>query len=81
MRLERITHGHRLREKLILGIIRLASGHPATDVVRTVYYRKELFGQPLLELTQKLMRGSSEWTVWERELFAAFISRINQCEF
>jgi hypothetical protein len=27
------------------------------------------------------MRGPSEWTVGERELFAAFTSRLNQCPF
>jgi len=27
------------------------------------------------------MRGPSEWTVGERELFAAFVSRLNQCQF
>jgi len=27
------------------------------------------------------MRGPSAWTVGERELFAAFVSRLNQCLF
>jgi hypothetical protein len=27
------------------------------------------------------MRGPSEWRVGERELFAAFTSRLNQCPF
>jgi hypothetical protein len=27
------------------------------------------------------MRGTSDWAVWERELFAAFTSRLNQCVF
>ena len=31
--------------------------------------------------THALMRGPSEWTVGERELFAAFVSRVNQCPF
>jgi len=27
------------------------------------------------------MRGPSMWSVGERELFAAFVSRLNQCVF
>jgi hypothetical protein len=27
------------------------------------------------------MRGPSDWTVAERELFAAFTSKLNQCVF
>jgi hypothetical protein len=27
------------------------------------------------------MRGPSQWSVGERELFAAFTSRLNQCLF
>ena len=35
------------------------------------------FGQAV----QGAMRGPSEWTVGERELFAAFTSRMNKCMF
>jgi len=28
-----------------------------------------------------VMRGPSPWSVGERELFAAFVSRLNQCVF
>jgi hypothetical protein len=50
-------------------------------VVRTLFYRKEFFGQPFTELTQQVMRGPSPWSVGERETFAAFVSRLNQCVF
>jgi hypothetical protein len=46
-----------------------------------VFYRKEFFGLPMNALSQTVMRGPSHWSVWERELFAAFVSRINQCVF
>ena len=80
MRLKRVHSGHHLGEKMVLGVMRLMMGH-APGVVRTIFYRKEFFGRPFSELTQQVMRGPSEWTVGERELFAAFVSRLNQCVF
>jgi hypothetical protein len=50
-------------------------------VLKTILYRPEFFGRPISELTQRVMRGPSEWSVGERELFAAFVSRLNQCHF
>ena len=80
MRLETVHSGHRLGDKLMLGVMRLMMGH-APGVVRTLLYRKQFFGRPFSELTQQVMRGPSEWTVGERETFAAFVSRLNQCVF
>jgi hypothetical protein len=80
MRLRKVHTGHRFREKMILGIMRVVAGH-APGVVRTLFYRKEFFGQPFSELTQQVMRGPSPWSVGEREVFAAFVSRLNQCVF
>jgi hypothetical protein len=51
------------------------------DVVRTMRYRSELFGRPFSAALQQVMRGPSDWTPGERELFAAFVSRQNQCVF
>jgi hypothetical protein len=81
MRLKRVEHGHRLRQKLILGIIRLTQGRRAPDIVRTIFYRPEFLGRPISQWTQAVMRGPSEWSVAERELFAAFTSKLNQCVF
>ena len=80
MRLQRVHRGHGLRDKALLGLMRLVMGH-APGVVRTLLYRKEYFGRPFSELTQQVMRGPSAWTVGEREIFAAFVSRLNQCVF
>ena len=54
---------------------------PVPDVTRTVSYRPELFGKHFLACVQEVMRGPSNWSVGERELFAAFISRKNRCPF
>ena len=81
MRLERVTHGHRLKEKLILTMIRVVQGRRAPDIVRTLFYRPEFLGRPISAWTQAVMRGPSEWGIAERELFAAFTSKLNQCVF
>ena len=80
MRLDKVHRGHRLPDKLMLGMMRMMMGH-APGVVRTLRYRKEYFGAKFSELTHQVMRGPSPWSVGERELFAAFVSRLNQCVF
>jgi hypothetical protein len=80
MRLKKVHQGHRLPDKVMLAVMNLIVGH-APGVVRTLRYRREFFGHPISELTQQVMRGPSEWTVGERETFAAFVSRLNQCVF
>lgn len=81
MRLKNIERGESLSHRLLFFVVRVASGHPMPDVVRTVLYRRQWFGKHINQLTQAVMRGPSEWPVGERELFAAFVSRINQCPF
>lgn len=81
MRLARVAHRHRLKEKLKLGLIRVLSGRRVPDVVKTILYRPELWGRPMCEWTQAVLRGPSQWSVGERELFAAFTSKLNQCVF
>ncbi len=54
---------------------------PVSDVVRTVSYRSELFGQYFIEGLHELLRGPSGWSVGERELFASFVSRKNACQY
>ena len=50
-------------------------------VLKTIHYRPELFGRPFSAALDTAMRGPSEWTAAERELFAAFVSSLNQCPF
>jgi hypothetical protein len=52
-----------------------------SDISLALRYRPGLFGRPFSELLQGVMKGPSEWTEAERELFAAFVSAQNQCPF
>jgi hypothetical protein len=81
MRLRNVERGDGIGSKLLFGLIRLVSGFRAPDVVRTLRYHRSVFGDPHSRHTQAVMRGPSDWTVGERELFAAFVSRLNQCVF
>ena len=81
MRLARLDTGHTLATKALFVMIRVMSKHPVPDVVKTLRYRPEFFGQPMGEVFQEVMRGSSEWSIADRELMAAYVSKTNECEF
>ena len=80
MRLPVVDHGHALADKARLTMMKLVVGE-APDVLKTLLYRADFAGNALSRLTQDVMRGPSDWTVGERELMAAFVSRLNQCLF
>lgn len=81
MRLQAIDENQTLGNRVKLRLIGLLSGRRAPDVLRTIWYRPELFGKAFSELLDPAMRGDSRWSAGERELFAAFTSRLNQCPF
>jgi len=81
MRLQRLDSGQRWGVRLFLRFIRLVSRKDPADVVKTLYYRPEFWGAAYSALLQDIMRGPSEWAVGDRELFAAFVSKLNQCPF
>ena len=81
MRLKAVERGQGLKAKLVFGIIRLTQKRRAPDIVRTLMYRPGFLGRFMNEWTQAVMRGPSEWSVAQRELFAAFTSKLNQCVF
>jgi hypothetical protein len=81
MRLGCVESGHDQRESKVLDLIREHRGAEPPDVLKTLHYRPELFGRPYSETLDLAMRGPSDWSVGERELFAAFVSSLNQCPF
>lgn len=80
MRLEAVERGHRWKERLILGIVQRTMGE-ATDVQRVLFHRPEFFGRPLGAITHHAMRLEGDWSIAERELFAAYLSKQNRCDF
>jgi hypothetical protein len=81
VRLRCLDGGHDPREAQILELIRSQRGTEPPDVLKTLHYRPELFGRPFSDTLELAMRGPSDWSVGERELFAAFVSSVNQCPF
>jgi hypothetical protein len=82
MRLEVVDSGHAPAAAAILDQIAQARGLPsASGVLKTLYYRPDLFGRPFSAALDEAMRGPSDWSAGERELFAGFVSSLNQCPF
>ena len=81
MRLAIVDSGHAAEEAAMLAMIRERTGGEPLGVVKTLLYRPELFGTPFSDTLHVVMRGPSEWSAGERELFAAFTSLLNQCPF
>lgn len=81
MRLARVDHGHKLKDRLLIGVIRVLSRRRVPDVIRTLVYRRDFFGDRFSALVQGSLRGESFWTVGERELFASFTAKLEACHF
>lgn len=81
MRLEILNSGYRFGTKILFAFIRLVSGQPLPDAARLVFYRPDFYGTPMGELTQEAMRGPSGWSIGDRELMAAYVAKMNECEF
>jgi hypothetical protein len=81
MRLTILDRGHSLQARALFVLIRIMSGQRAPDVVKTLMYRNDYFGAPMSDLFQEVMRGPSAWSVGDRELMAAYVSKVNACHF
>ena len=81
MRLDILNHGYRPTTKLLFALIRLFSGHPVPDAAKLVFYRPDFYGARAKEFTHEAMRGPSAWSVGDRELMAAYVSKVNESAF
>jgi alkylhydroperoxidase family enzyme len=62
-----------------LALIRLVSRQPVVDAVKLALYRPDFYGGG--HLTHETMRGPSAWSIGDRELMAAFVSKVNGSPF
>jgi AhpD family alkylhydroperoxidase len=76
-----LEHGYGLGPKLLFKLIRLASGRALPDAARITFYRPDFYGNHAKKLTQAAMRGDSDWSVGDRELMAAYVSKLNESSF
>ena len=77
----RVVLEHAPPETAKLDEIRAERGMEPVDVIKALLHRPDFFGRHMSDAFQEVMRGPSEWSPGERELFAAFVSAQNQCPF
>jgi uncharacterized peroxidase-related enzyme len=80
MRLAILDTGHGFRTKVLFAFIRAVSRLPVPDAVKLNRYRPDFYGTLMGMLTHEAMRGRSAWSVGDRELMGASVSKINECE-
>jgi AhpD family alkylhydroperoxidase len=80
MRLAILDSGHGFWTKLLFAFIRMVSRLPVPDAVKLFRYRSDFYGARWGELAQEAMRGPSAWSVGDRELMGALVSKTNECE-
>jgi uncharacterized peroxidase-related enzyme len=81
VRLDILNRGYRPGTKLLFSLIKLFSGHPVPDAAKLVFYRPDFYGARAKEFTHEAMRGPSAWSVGDRELMAAYVSKVNESAF
>lgn len=81
MRPRVLEHGYGLGPKLLFALIRIMSGRPLPDAARITFYRPDFYGTHAKAFTHEAMRGPSAWSVADRELMAAYVSKVNECPF
>jgi AhpD family alkylhydroperoxidase len=76
-----LDHGYGVGPKLLFRLIRLMSGHPVPDAAKITFHRADFYGTYAKKLTHEAMRGRSTWSVGDRELMAAYVSKVNDSPF
>lgn len=81
MRLSVLEEGHAAEQKAQMQGMR-AQGIFVSDMTKVCMYRPGFFGRAFLDVCDAVLHEQpSFWSQGERELFAAFVSRLNQCRF
>jgi hypothetical protein len=80
MRLATLKQAKGITQRLGFGLIRRLVG-PVPGPILTFSHRPHFFGRAISACFQEALRGPSEFSVGEREMFAAFVSRLNECRY
>ena len=81
MRLRILDEGHTAEQKQQFQRM-LEQDQRIGDMTKLLSYRPEVFGTAFSALADAaLHQPSTAWTQGERELFAAFVSRLNSCVY
>jgi alkylhydroperoxidase family enzyme len=81
MRRREIERGDGVLNRLLIGFISLVTRMRLPDAARVALCHKDFFGVPMGAWTQAAMRGPSIWSIGERELMAAMVTKWNSCAF
>jgi uncharacterized peroxidase-related enzyme len=81
VRLDILDRGHGFGTKVLFAVIRTFSRQPTPEPLKLLSYRPDFFGDWMKKVTHEAMRGPSPWSVADRELMAALVSKANECEY
>jgi AhpD family alkylhydroperoxidase len=76
-----VEHGHRRRNAIALKVMGAVARTEPDGVIKLSLYRPSLFGRAWVALLREVMRGPSPWSAGERELFGAYTSKLNACQY
>ncbi|HTW10851.1 MAG TPA: hypothetical protein VME46_25350 [Acidimicrobiales bacterium] len=76
-----LDRGYRSTTKMLFALVRLFSGRPMPDAAKLTFYRPGFYGRLAKKCTHEAMRGPSGWSVGDREMMAAYVSKINDSPF
>ena len=81
MRLEILESGHTAEQKQQFAQM-AAQGIRLSDMMKVCLYRSDFFGRAFLDFVDAALHEQPAfWPQGERELFGAFVSRLNQCVY
>jgi uncharacterized peroxidase-related enzyme len=81
MRPDVLNSGYSPGTKALFWLIKVFSGSPPPDAAKLVFYRPGFYGRRAKKFTHEAMRGPSAWSVADRELMAAYVSKVNETAF
>jgi hypothetical protein len=80
MRLACLEQPLHLRQRLRYALAN-AFGRRIPGPILALSYRRNSCGRHLARSVDEALRGAREWSVAEIEIFAAFVSKLNHCQF